>query len=46
MPRWTLQQFATVDGKPWFALQKHNDGGVILHVTGWRHEIEKLCQQR
>lgn len=43
---WTVQQFTTVAGKPWFALQKHNDSGVVWQATGYRHEIESLCKLR
>lgn len=41
---WTVQQFSTVAGRPWFALQKHNDAGVIWQATGYRHEMETLCR--
>jgi hypothetical protein len=41
---WTLQQFWTgPTGKPWYALQKQTDEGVIYQFTGYRHEIDELC---
>jgi len=41
---WTLQQFWTgLTGKPWYALQKQNDEGVIWQFTGYRHEIDAIC---
>jgi hypothetical protein len=43
---WTVQQFATVAVKPWFALQKHNDSGVIWQATGYRHEVDELCTKQ
>lgn len=39
---WTLQQFAIVAGQPWFALQRHSDGGVERQFTGYRHEMDDL----
>lgn len=40
---WTLQQFATVAGQPWFALQFQSDGGVQMQFTGYRHEMDNLA---
>lgn len=40
---WTMQQFTTVAGKPWFALQKQSDKGLLWQFTGYRHEIDRLC---
>jgi hypothetical protein len=42
---WTVQQFATVCGQPWFALQKQNDGGVEWCFTGYRHEVDELARK-
>jgi hypothetical protein len=43
---WTLQQFWTgPTGKPWYALQKQNDEGVLFQFTGYRHEVDEICQQ-
>jgi hypothetical protein len=44
-PHWTLQQFATIAGHPWFALQRHSDAGVEQQFTGYRHEMEALAKQ-
>ena len=40
---WTLQEFATVAGKPWFALQKQSDAGILSQWTGYRHEVDELA---
>jgi hypothetical protein len=43
---WTLQQFWTgPTGKPWYALQKQNDEGVLQQFTGYRHEIDAICKE-
>jgi hypothetical protein len=42
---WTLQQFTTVAGKPWYALQQHTDAGVERQYTGYRHEMDALCRE-
>ena len=42
---WTLQQFAIVAGRPWYALQEQNDGGVLAQFTGYRHQMESLAAQ-
>jgi len=43
---WTLQQFWTgPTGKPWYALQKQTDEGVIWQYTGYRHEVEAICRR-
>ena len=42
---WTLQEFATVAGKPWFALQKQNDAGILWQWTGYRHEVDALASR-
>ena len=42
---WTLQQFATIAAHPWYALQRHNDGGVVWQATGYRPELEALCRR-
>lgn len=39
---WTLQQFSTINGKPYYALQQHNDSGVVWQCTGYRHEIDAV----
>ncbi|MGO9440888.1 MAG: hypothetical protein ACLPXM_10125 [Terriglobales bacterium] len=39
---WTVQQFTTIAGHPWFALQQHNDAGILCQFTGYRHEIDAL----
>jgi len=41
---WTIQQFSEVCGRPWYALQKQDDGGVIQGFTGYRHELTALCE--
>lgn len=43
---WTVQQFATLPGGPWYALHKETDEGVIWGFTGYRHEIDALCQKQ
>ena len=40
---WTVQQFTTIAGHPWYALQQHSDGGVLWQFTGYRHEIDALA---
>lgn len=40
---WTLQEFATVAGKPWYALQFQSDGGVEIQFTGYRSEMDELA---
>jgi hypothetical protein len=42
---WTLQQFTTLAGKAWFALQRHNDSSVVQQITGYSHEIEQHLEQ-
>ena len=42
---WTLQQFTTIAGHPWFALQQHNDAGIISQFTGYRHEVDAMCSK-
>lgn len=42
---WTLQQFTTVAGQPWYALQQHSDGGVERQYTGYEHEMTALCRK-
>ena len=42
---WTVQQFTTVAGHPWYALQQHSDGGVLWQYTGYRHEIDALAEE-
>ena len=43
---WTLQQFWTgPTGKPWYALQKQTDEGVLWQFTGYRHEVDELCRK-
>ena len=44
---WTLQQFwAGLTAQPWRALQQENDQGVLWPFTGYRHEVEAICQKR
>jgi hypothetical protein len=43
---WTLQQFCTVAGRPWFALQQQTDEGVIWQATGYRQELDELCTRQ
>jgi hypothetical protein len=44
---WTLQQFcAGPTGRPWCAVQQQNDQGVLWPFTGYRHEVEAICQKR
>ncbi len=40
---WTLQQFTTKAGRPWYALQQHNDDGLLCQFTGYRHELEGIA---
>lgn len=42
---WTVQQFTTLPGGPWYALHKQTDEGVIWGFTGYRHEIDALCRK-
>ena len=42
-PRWTLQEFTTIAGRPYFALQMENDAGVQKRFTGYRHEMDALA---
>ena len=42
---WTLQQFTTVCGKPWYALQVQTDAGVLRQWTGYRHEMDELSKK-
>lgn len=42
---WTIQQFTTICGQPWLALQRQNDEGVQWGFTGYRHEIDALCRK-
>ena len=44
---WTLHQFWTgPTGQPWYALQQQNDQGVLWQITGYRHEVDAICQKR
>jgi hypothetical protein len=44
---WTLRQFWTgPTGQPWYALQQQNDQGVLWLFTGYRHEVDAICQKR
>lgn len=38
-----LQRFATVAGRPWYALQRQHDGGVTRQWTGYRDEMDELA---
>jgi hypothetical protein len=40
---WTLQQFTTVAGKPWYALHEQTDAGVERGFTGYRYEMDELA---
>lgn len=40
-----LQRFATVAGKPWYALQRQHDGGVAWQWTGYRSEMEEFVSR-
>ena len=40
---WTLQEFATVAGQPWYALQKQDDAGILSQWTGYRHEVDVIA---
>jgi hypothetical protein len=40
---WTVQQFATIAGKPWYALQQREGDHAIQQFTGNRDEINRLC---
>jgi hypothetical protein len=42
---WTIQRFTTVAGRPWFALHKQDDSGVIWAITGYRWEIDAFIRQ-
>jgi hypothetical protein len=42
---WTLQEFTTVAGKPWYALQKQNDGGIVWQFTGYLYEVIELAER-
>ncbi len=42
---WTLQQFTTVAGQPWYALQQQSDGGMEKQFTGYHHEMTALCRK-
>jgi hypothetical protein len=42
---WTLQEFTTVAGRPWYALQQHSDGGVERQYTGNKQEMDALCRK-
>jgi hypothetical protein len=42
---WTLQQFTVICGKPWYALQRQNDEGVLWQYTGYRHEVDAFCRK-
>jgi len=42
--QWTLQQFNTIGGQPWMALQEHaTDGSVTRQLTGYEHEVRELA---
>jgi hypothetical protein len=41
----TLQEFAEVAGKPWYALQRHSDAGVERQYTGYRDEVDAPTRQ-
>lgn len=43
--RWTLQQFTTLPGGPWLALQEQDDAGIMRQFTGYRHELEAIARQ-
>jgi len=45
VPYWTVQQFTTVAGRPWFALQLQSDGGVDRQYTGYFHEMKHLAAE-
>lgn len=42
---WTLQQFTTLAGRPWYALQQHSDAGIRHQLTGYRHEMEARARE-
>jgi len=39
---WCLQQFTTINNRPYYALQQHGDTGLTRHATGYRREINAL----
>ncbi len=39
---WTLQQFTEINNKPYYALQRHSDAGVMWQCTGYRYEINAV----
>lgn len=43
--RWTLQEFTSVAGKPWYALQEQSDSGVERQFTGNKQEMDALCRK-
>ncbi len=42
---WTVQQFTTIAGKPWYALQQREGDQAIQKFTGDRDEIDRLCRK-
>ena len=40
-----VQQFTTINRKPWFALQRRSGAGVVQQWTGYRHEMEELIRR-
>lgn len=38
-----LQQFVTIAGRPWYALQQQSDGGVERQFTGYREDMDVLA---
>lgn len=40
---WTVQQFAVIAGRPWYALQERIGNDAIQQFTGHRSEIDALC---
>jgi hypothetical protein len=43
--RWTLQEFATVAGHSWYALQQQSDADVERQWTGYRYEMDRRAAQ-
>lgn len=42
---WTVQQFTTLPGGPWYSLHKQNDDGVQWGMTGYRQGIDAFLQK-
>jgi hypothetical protein len=40
---WTLQAFATVAGRSWYALQRQSDAGIERQYTGYAPELQALA---